>query len=112
MCNSANYDDELTPAEYEAIEVHKYFLSEKAGYDVGMQFAIADWLKNYAVEWRRKRCRDDNQAQIGEIEKHKWIESEKAGRDLGNMAALDWVIKYAADWRRNREHCRLYNRPI
>ncbi len=110
MGMSANYDDELIPAEYEAIEVHKYFLSEKAGHNVGMEFAIVDWLNNHAVEWRAKRrFRADNHAQIREIKKHKWIESEKAGHDLGDQAALDWVIKYAADWRQYRNYCRNLN---
>jgi hypothetical protein len=107
MC--AFHDDELTPAEYKAIEVHKYYLSEKAGYDVGMEFAIADWLKNHAVEWRKRRFQKDNRDQIREIKKHKWIESEKAGRDLGDQAALDWVVKYAKGWRRRREQCRAFD---
>ena len=30
------------------IEKHKYFLSEKAGYDVGWDAAEQDWMSNYA----------------------------------------------------------------
>ncbi len=30
------------------IEKHKYFLSEKAGYDVGWDAAEQDWLSNHA----------------------------------------------------------------
>lgn len=39
---------ELSPEEVAEIERHKYFLSEKAGYDVGWEFAEADWLANYS----------------------------------------------------------------
>jgi hypothetical protein len=35
------------------IEKHKYFLSEKAGYDVGWQIAEQDWEANYAEQYRR-----------------------------------------------------------
>ena len=39
---------EISPEEVAEIERHKYFLSEKAGYDVGWEFAEADWLANYS----------------------------------------------------------------
>jgi len=107
MGECAQHDDQLTPAEFKAIEVHKYYLSEKAGYDVGMNHAIEDWLKNHARGWRRERIVKDNKDQIREIKKHKWIESEKAGRDLGNQAALDWVVNHAENWRRHRETCHI-----
>jgi hypothetical protein len=45
----------LEEDEREAIEVHKYYLSEKAGYDVGWKFAYDGWMKNYSKEWRRKK---------------------------------------------------------
>lgn len=38
----------LTEAEIAQIEEHKYFLSEKAGYDVGWEFAEQDWRENVA----------------------------------------------------------------
>jgi hypothetical protein len=41
-----------TPEEATEIEKHKYFLSEKAGYDVGQQFAEQDWDANYAEKFR------------------------------------------------------------
>jgi hypothetical protein len=98
-------DDPFSPDELKAIEVHKYYLSEKMGYDVGMDCAIRDWLKHHAVAWRGERLKNELQAQQDEIKKHKWIASEKAGCDLGDQAALDWVIKFAAQWRqyRNRQ---------
>ena len=44
-CNTQN----LSPAAVLEIERHKYFLSEKAGYDVGWEFAEQDWTSNHAV---------------------------------------------------------------
>ena len=93
----------MTPAEYRAIEVHKYYLSEQAGHDVGFDCAVADWERSSGPKWRRKRMQRDVIAQIGEIEKHKWIESEKAGYDLGDVAAFDWVVRFAGSWRDYRE---------
>ena len=95
-------DEQFSQAEIEAIEVHKYHLSEKAGYDVGLEFAIKDWLQHHAVAWRGERLKNELQAQQDEIKKHKWIASEKAGCDLGDQAALDWVTRFAAQWRQHR----------
>lgn len=39
-------------AEVAEIEKHKYFLSEKAGYDVGWEFAEQDWKENHAEYFR------------------------------------------------------------
>jgi len=89
----------LSPAEREAVEQHKYFLSEKAGHDVGFASALEDWLANQAERWRAERNARLLAKQRDEIMRYKWIESEKANYDLGRMAALDWVKKYAAVWR-------------
>ena len=105
--DSCLFDEEqLSPAELEAIQVHKYYLSEKVGRDVGLDKAVEDWLQNHAADWRGDRLKKELEEQAREIEKHKWIESEKAGRDLGNQAAFDWIVKYAAGWRQHRHHCR------
>lgn len=37
----------LTPDEVTEIERHKYFLSERAGHDVGWDFAERDWQTNF-----------------------------------------------------------------
>lgn len=95
-------NEELTPDERKAIETHKYFLSQQAGRDVGMAYAIAHWLVHHAAKWRYERLRKELEEQWKEIEKHKWIESEKAGRDMGSSAAVDWINKHAAAWRRQR----------
>lgn len=39
---------ELSPEARVEIEKHKYFLSEKAGYDVGWEYAEQDWRANFA----------------------------------------------------------------
>lgn len=37
----------FSPDQISEIEQHKYFLSEKAGYDVGWDFAEQDWRSNF-----------------------------------------------------------------
>ena len=101
-------DNRFLKAEFQAILVHKYYLSEKAGYDVGMGAAIADWQEKHAAAWRHARLRRELKEQLREIEQHKWIESEKAGRDLGDQAVIDWVQRYAERWRRHWEEQEAY----
>ncbi len=43
--------DERVIAE---INKHKWFESEKAGYDIGFERAARDWLNRYADSWMRK----------------------------------------------------------
>ncbi len=101
MCTDCYYMclDDFPEAERRAVLVHKWFLSERVGHDVGEEFAIHDWLDNYATEWRRHRLEIELDQQKREMEKHRWLESEKAHRDLGTDAYRDWIIRYAAAWR-------------
>jgi hypothetical protein len=92
-------ESQFSRAELREIERHKYLLSETHGYDVGLDFAINDWLENHADKWRRARQASMLAMQREEIKRYTWIESEKAQRDLGRDAALDWISKYAAKWR-------------
>jgi len=39
-------------AQLAEIERHKYFLSQKAGRDVGWETAAADWIQSHACAWR------------------------------------------------------------
>ena len=48
---------ERTPEEVAEIERHKYFLSEKVGYDVGWEAAERDWQANYAADFRAAQIR-------------------------------------------------------
>ena len=41
--------------EREAIGVHKYYMSQKAGYDVGWILAYAHWKIFHANKWRKGR---------------------------------------------------------
>ena len=44
-------------AEHDEILRHKWFESEKAGYDIGFDMAVIDWkLKHFSL-WRRERQR-------------------------------------------------------
>ena len=40
--------------EIAEIERHKYFLSEKAGHDVGWETALQDWEQHHAAQFRLK----------------------------------------------------------
>jgi hypothetical protein len=35
------------------IDRHKWIESEKAGYDIGIELALMDWILRYRVGWRR-----------------------------------------------------------
>ncbi len=97
-------DIDLTPSELKAIEIHKYYLSEKEGREVSLEEAIADFLVYYGDEFLLNKHRDDIQQQHREIEKYKWIKSEKEGRDIGEeRAAEEWVERYGSLWRAERE---------
>lgn len=93
------YCAELTKAERRAVDVHKYFVSERYGYDVGFDFAYQDFLMHYYEAWHKRRHERMLSLEMNEIAKHVWIVSQKYGRDMGREAALDWVLNYAAEWR-------------
>lgn len=42
-------------AERAAILEHKWLESEKAGYDIGFERALMDWIRNYRDHWRISR---------------------------------------------------------
>lgn len=44
-------------AERDEILKHKWIESEKAGYDIGFERALLDWLVNHSAAWRRWRRR-------------------------------------------------------
>ena len=46
-----------TSDEVSEIERHKYFLSERAGHDVGWDHAANDWEENYGEQFRRQHAR-------------------------------------------------------
>jgi len=42
-------------AERDEILKHKWLESEKAGYDIGFERALTDWIVNHRAKWRRNR---------------------------------------------------------
>ena len=44
-------------AEREEILKHKWIESEKAGYDIGFERALVDWMMKYRSDWRESRRR-------------------------------------------------------
>ena len=51
--NSALYREFL--AEREEILRHKWLESEKAGYDIGFERALLDWIVKHRSNWRKSR---------------------------------------------------------
>jgi len=53
LINSALYKELL--AERREILCHKWIESEKAGYDIGFERALIDWVVKYRSTWHEKR---------------------------------------------------------
>jgi hypothetical protein len=51
--NSTLYQEFL--AEREEILKHKWIESQKAGYDIGFERALTDWIVKYRTGWRKWR---------------------------------------------------------
>ena len=51
--NSVLYKEFL--AEREEILKHKWIESEKAGYDIGFERALTDWIVKHRSKWRKSR---------------------------------------------------------
>ncbi len=54
--NSVLYKEFL--AEREEILCHKWLESEKAGYDIGFERALLDWILRHRSAWREKRLKE------------------------------------------------------
>jgi hypothetical protein len=50
---SSYYQEYL--AEREEILRHKWIESEKAGHDIGFEYALIDWVRNHRDKWRSMR---------------------------------------------------------
>jgi hypothetical protein len=53
MRNSTLYRE--FQAEREEILKHKWIESEKAGFDIGFERALTDWIVKHRTKWRRSR---------------------------------------------------------
>ena len=47
------------------INRHKYFESEKVGYDVGFDWAKDDWMKRFAKQWEGAQKQDKKRGPEG-----------------------------------------------
>ena len=53
VMNSALYREFL--AERDEILKHKWIESEKAGFDIGFERALLDWIVKHRASWRKAR---------------------------------------------------------
>lgn len=54
-------------AERSAILEHKWLESEKAGYDIGFERALMDWIRNHRDQWqanRKKNIQSEKEALV------------------------------------------------
>jgi hypothetical protein len=49
-------------AEREEILKHKWIESEKAGYDIGFERALTDWIIKHRAKWRKARQQQQQHA--------------------------------------------------
>ena len=63
--NSALYREFLS--EREEILRHKWIESEKAGYDIGFERALLDWIVNHRSRWRTERLKNKDSKQTQEV---------------------------------------------
>ena len=61
--NSSLYREFL--AEREEVLRHKWIESEKAGYDIGFEKALLDWVMRHRGGWRGSRARMAQVAPVG-----------------------------------------------
>lgn len=50
-------------AEREEILRHKWIESEKAGYDIGFERALTDWILKHRAKWRKSRQNSPSSSQ-------------------------------------------------
>lgn len=63
-------------AEREEILKHKWIESEKAGHDVGFEWALTDWIIKHRAKWRKWR----EQQRKRQEEQNKKQEENKTGQ--------------------------------
>lgn len=52
-------------AEREEILRHKWLESEKAGYDIGFEWALTDWIMKHRSKWKKNRQMETRTAVVG-----------------------------------------------
>jgi hypothetical protein len=68
-------------AEREEILKHKWIESEKAGYDIGFERALTDWILKHRAKWRNSRPRNRTDALAGAVP---LMQSREAAKDHEN----------------------------
>ncbi|MGF1483808.1 MAG: hypothetical protein ACFBZ8_05535 [Opitutales bacterium] len=69
-------------AEREEILRHKWLESEKAGYDIGFERALLDWIRNHRENWRARR-----RGTAGPLSRTSSVMSGKVGNGRGPAEA-------------------------
>jgi hypothetical protein len=57
-------------AEREEILRHKWIESEKAGFDIGFERALLDWIRNHRDKWRSTRRLTGSAHAVGTAPSH------------------------------------------
>lgn len=54
-------------AERNEILRHKWFESEKRGYDIGYEQALLDWVATYRTDWKKMRLQTADPSPISPV---------------------------------------------
>lgn len=70
-------------AEREEILKHKWYESEKAGHDVGFEWALTDWIIKHRAKWKKHRenLRRQQEEERKKKNKDKDKDKDKEGKD-------------------------------
>lgn len=101
--------DTLSSEEMTAIELHKWYLSEKNGYDVGWDAAYSDWKMSYQDQWRkeqREQLLGDSVQEMKEIGEYTKRTYDRKGTEARRKGEKKWVERYAAEWRKTSKKIR------
>jgi hypothetical protein len=104
MYHSSPSDLIVTPAELQAVEVHKYYLSLNQKREVPIDEAIRNFRSGYRSAWLAAKIKKDSRDLIAEMTQHQNFLS--VSRDASvefDEAAFDWIARHASAWRYHRE---------
>ncbi len=68
------------PRVVEEIKRHLWIESEKAGYDVGFEYAAKDWIKKYSNEWIKYNMTEKKKNSQGNHSKSAAKKHSRSGR--------------------------------
>ena len=70
-------------AEREEILRHKWYESEKAGYDIGFERALTDWIIKHRAKWRKARLQTPALYQFSPLRR-----SREAAKEMGQHSTF------------------------